>query len=179
VARAEVSTTAVNNLAADADLGTVLGVANRRLFAWRGEASGPLAGSWYVGQDDLAGLSSSQGDAILLAFSELDAVDTRPVWLLDTLSTPAPSSTGTVTVRWRDPLVPACTTDCPDLASGIDFTCTVTGGACTVTSVDPASRDATVQWTLPATPGDQELSVAVGDPRWFATAIDRVSVESP
>lgn len=55
--------------------------------------------------------------------------------------------------------------------------CAVTGGECTVTSVDQENRQATLTWRLPLIAGDYELAVAVGDQHSFFSTRDRVQAQ--
>ena len=74
-------------------------------------------------------------------------------------------STQTYTVSW------------PAGATAPMVKCQVTGGSCAVTPVNLATRQATVQWTLPSTPGAHSLSVTVGNWNYFISARDDVEVQ--
>ncbi len=54
--------------------------------------------------------------------------------------------------------------------------CKATGGTCTVTPFNSGEHAATVNWVLPANPGDYELAVVVGNYHYYSILRDRVSV---
>jgi hypothetical protein len=56
------------------------------------------------------------------------------------------------------------------LDPALEVACLVTGGACTVVSVDRMRNTATLSWELPQTMGDYEIAVAVGEHRLFRLA---------
>jgi hypothetical protein len=64
----------------------------------------------------------------------------------------------------------------PGVPSGV--VCEVSGGSCVIENLTPQGQGmaATLTWTLPATEGDHELMVVVGNEQYFVTARDRVRV---
>ena len=97
---------------------------------------------------------------------ELHATEREPI-LAARYVTGTVSSTLTYNVSWLD------------AAGGNDqqVTCRVTAGTCTVGTINQANNTAPVNWTLPATAGDQEIEIAVGNGHYFNTTNDRVQVQ--
>jgi hypothetical protein len=75
---------------------------------------------------------------------------------------PVAGTTVDVDVQWTGP------------AASPEIRCQVSGGSCTVSA--QGAGTATLSWTLPTTPGDHELTAAIGDLRWLVTARERVTV---
>ncbi len=57
-----------------------------------------------------------------------------------------------------------------NLDASLDVACLVTGGTCTVISIDRTRNTASVDWELPQDSGDYELAIAVGEHRLFRLA---------
>jgi hypothetical protein len=54
--------------------------------------------------------------------------------------------------------------------------CTVSAGSCQVTSFDATAGTATIEWTLPSSPGDATLTFAIGTWQRFTRARDTLTV---
>jgi hypothetical protein len=64
-----------------------------------------------------------------------------------------------------------------NLDPALNLRCLVTGGTCTIVSVDREQNTASLEWELPQDAGDYELAIAVGEHRVFRLAgRDRVFV---
>lgn len=57
-----------------------------------------------------------------------------------------------------------------------EVNCIVTGGACSVTSIDQFTRTASITWSLPNAVGDHEIAVVIGDQHSFFSTKDRLKV---
>jgi hypothetical protein len=59
----------------------------------------------------------------------------------------------------------------------VQVECEVTAGSCSVNSIDQLAQSAILSWTLPSTPGDNEIAIAVGDQHAFYSTLDHVNVQ--
>jgi hypothetical protein len=79
----------------------------------------------------------------------------------------APGTTVNYEVSWHD----------GNSTSAQKVMCRVSGGSCSVTSVDLISKAATIEWNLPGTLGHEEILFIVGHWPHFVTDFDRVVVQ--
>lgn len=145
----------------DDRVGQLIAVGDDLLTAWEGEAlraQAPVDKPMWV--------SADSGQVVVASGGTAHLAQTAPLRLLAQAHRVEPDSDLITEVDLGQDLV------------GVQVSCIVDRGDCTVQHVDLQRGVATVAWTAP-TAGDAVLTVLAGTHQWFRSAVDRVTVETP